>query len=106
MCKLIDPTEGSIRIDDLELEDANVFDWRSEIGYVQQDSTLFNDSIKASISYGTRICGDSHSLHHGSCLICSGWDSGKDGDTLVVQRKEVTFLKLCRCLINKMGLRT
>ena len=41
-----DPTEGQVRFDGIDLKDFDISSYRKRIGYVPQDSVLFNMSIK------------------------------------------------------------
>ena len=43
---LLSPEEGQILIDGVPLDDKNSFSWRNQLGYVAQDTFLFNDSIR------------------------------------------------------------
>ncbi len=47
---LLDPTEGRIVVDDLDLSELKRLAWRQQIGYVSQDATLFHDTIYNNIS--------------------------------------------------------
>jgi ABC-type multidrug transport system fused ATPase/permease subunit len=46
------PEQGKIFLGDRKIEDLDVKWWRSQIGLVQQDVFLFNDTIFKNISYG------------------------------------------------------
>lgn len=43
---LIKPLKGKITIDDISLSNNFITSWRNQIGYVSQDTFLFNESIK------------------------------------------------------------
>ncbi len=43
---LLKPLDGKVYIDNLPLDDKNIFQWRKSIGYVAQESFLFNDTIR------------------------------------------------------------
>jgi ATP-binding cassette subfamily B (MDR/TAP) protein 1 len=43
---------GSIKIGDKHLRDIDLHWWRSQIGFVQQDTFLFNDTILKNVEYG------------------------------------------------------
>jgi len=43
---LLKPSEGQIFINNLPLDDKILFQWRKSIGYVAQESFLFNDTIR------------------------------------------------------------
>ncbi|KAK2877091.1 multidrug-resistance transporter mdr5 [Arthroderma sp. PD_2] len=47
-----DPASGSITLDGVELKDLNVKWLRSQIGLVQQEPVLFNDTIYTNVLYG------------------------------------------------------
>jgi ATP-binding cassette subfamily C protein len=46
---LIKPDEGSITVDGEELVSEKVRSWRRLIGYVSQDTFLFNDTVRANL---------------------------------------------------------
>ena len=50
--RLHDPTRGAIYVDDADLRDVSVGEWRSLIGVVEQDPHLFNDTVYNNILYG------------------------------------------------------
>ncbi|MEM7108136.1 MAG: ABC transporter ATP-binding protein [Bacteroidota bacterium] len=50
--RMYDTTSGSIMIDNQKIEDYEVVNLRSQIGYVPQDVFLFSDSIYNNISFG------------------------------------------------------
>lgn len=49
---LLRPTDGRILVDDVDLSETDVLQWRRRIGYVPQESMLFSDTIRANISLG------------------------------------------------------
>jgi subfamily B ATP-binding cassette protein MsbA len=51
-CRLYDPLGGSISIDGLDIRDVSTSDWRRQISVVDQNTTLFNDTVANNISYG------------------------------------------------------
>jgi subfamily B ATP-binding cassette protein MsbA len=50
MVGLFRPTSGGIFVDGVPLEDLDILQWRKTIGYVSQDTFLFNASIQDNIS--------------------------------------------------------
>ena len=46
------PTEGTIRINQIDILELSLKDLRSHIALVSQDVTLFNDTVAANIAYG------------------------------------------------------
>ena len=53
MMGLLEPTEGTMRIDDIAVTDHNRSAWRRGIAQVPQDIFLFDDSIAANIAMAT-----------------------------------------------------
>jgi ATP-binding cassette subfamily B protein len=50
--RLMDPQEGEILLDGVPVRDLPLDVLRAEIGYVQQESFLFSDTIAANLAYG------------------------------------------------------
>jgi ATP-binding cassette, subfamily B, multidrug efflux pump len=50
--RLYDPQEGEILLDGIPVRDLALDTLRAEIGYVQQESFLFSDTIAANLDYG------------------------------------------------------
>ena len=50
--RFYDPTGGTIKMDGIDLKDVTFRSLRDQIGIVTQESILFNDTVKANISYG------------------------------------------------------
>jgi ATP-binding cassette subfamily C protein len=48
---LITPARGTVRVDDTVLDSSRVRSWRSQIGYVAQDTFLFNDTIRFNLAW-------------------------------------------------------
>lgn len=53
LCRLYDPTEGEILVDNIPMKDYDVHAYRRQIGYVPQDVFLFSDSIENNVRFGT-----------------------------------------------------
>jgi ATP-binding cassette, subfamily B, multidrug efflux pump len=51
--RLYDPQEGQILIDGVPIRELPLADLRREIGFVQQESILFSDTIAANLGYGS-----------------------------------------------------
>ncbi|WNJ90841.1 ABC transporter ATP-binding protein [Bosea sp. 685] len=50
--RLYDPSEGRVEIDGQDLRDLSLASLRSQIGVVSQDVVLFDDTVRANISFG------------------------------------------------------
>jgi ABC-type multidrug transport system fused ATPase/permease subunit len=50
--RLYEPTEGRITVDRVDLQDYDVTSWRHGIGFVSQDTFIFNASIRDNIAFG------------------------------------------------------
>lgn len=48
---LISPRSGAVLIDGVPLDDSSVASWRSQIGYVPQDTFLFNDTVRFNLDW-------------------------------------------------------
>ncbi len=53
LLRFYDPTEGHIYINEKELSEIDLKDYRRQISYVPQDVFLFSDTISNNISFGT-----------------------------------------------------
>ena len=51
--RFYDPTKGTVKMDGTDLTDATLKSLRDQIGVVTQEMLLFNDTVKANITYGT-----------------------------------------------------
>ena len=56
--RLYDAISGSVRIDGLDIKDADMFSLRRHIGYVTQDTYLFNGTVKANLLYANKDATD------------------------------------------------
>ena len=52
LLRAFDPTSGSITIDDIDLRDINLEEYRRSIGYVEQHVELFDKPLKYNILFG------------------------------------------------------
>jgi ATP-binding cassette subfamily B multidrug efflux pump len=52
LMRQFDPTDGTITVNDKQLQAINLFDYRNLTGVVPQDVFLFSDTIKANIAFG------------------------------------------------------
>lgn len=51
--RLLDPSSGSMVVDDQLIKDENKRDWQRSLGYVPQNIVLFDDTVAANIAIGT-----------------------------------------------------
>ena len=52
LMRLLDPSEGKIKVDGKRLDEINLTGWRNLLGYVPQEHFLFSDTIKNNIIFG------------------------------------------------------
>jgi ATP-binding cassette subfamily B protein len=52
LARMMDPTQGAVRIDGVDLRDTGLADVRGAIGYVPQDSFLFTDTWRENVCFG------------------------------------------------------
>lgn len=52
LLRFYDPQQGQVRIDDLDLRELRLRDLRGAIGYVNQQTQLFDDTVLENIRYG------------------------------------------------------
>jgi ABC-type multidrug transport system fused ATPase/permease subunit len=52
LCRVYDPTQGSIYVNGTELRDLNLEDWQNAIGILFQDFPIYNLTIRESIGIG------------------------------------------------------
>lgn len=50
--RFYEPNQGSIKFDDTELNDINLNNYRSQIGFVSQDSAIMAGTIRDNLTYG------------------------------------------------------
>jgi len=50
--RFYDPTEGTVRIDGVDIRDVTLESLRRQIGIVTQDTVLFDDTVRNNIAYG------------------------------------------------------
>jgi len=54
VCRFYDPDYGAILVDGVDIRGVNLRSLRGQIGFVTQNTVLFDDTIRANISYGRR----------------------------------------------------
>jgi ATP-binding cassette, subfamily C, bacterial len=55
---LLTPTTGRVMVDGKVLEAERISSWRAQIGYVAQDTFLFNDTVRANLLWACPEAGD------------------------------------------------
>ena len=71
ICGLFEPNKGTILIDNIELDKISIKHWRSQIGYVTQENTLLDTSIRENITLGDPNFTDenvTYALERAQCL--------------------------------------
>lgn len=106
--RLYDVQEGTISIDNNPIQDLNLNDLRSSIGYVPQDAFLFSDSIKENIKFGATDATDEEvtafakaaAVHNNIIDFKQGYDTvlGERGITLSGGQKQ--RVSIARALIG------
>jgi ATP-binding cassette, subfamily B, multidrug efflux pump len=56
--RLIDPSEGTVLLDGVDVRALRIADLRDQVGFVPQESFLFSESLRDNISYGRTEAGD------------------------------------------------
>jgi ATP-binding cassette, subfamily B, bacterial PglK len=49
------PTKGNIKVDGVTLDESNLQNWRSQIGYIPQQVYLFDGTISDNVSFGREV---------------------------------------------------
>ena len=63
LCRISDVNSGTISIGGENIKNVNLYDLRSAIGYVPQESFLFSDSIFNNIAFGKQECTEDEVIH-------------------------------------------
>ncbi len=56
LCRFYDTTGGTVRVDDTDVKDMDLYSLRQNIGMAMQDVFLFSDTIEGNIAYGRPDC--------------------------------------------------
>lgn len=51
LCRLYDAQNGTLKIDDIPIQDYDIHSWRQKISIVSQDITIFNDTVSNNIAF-------------------------------------------------------
>lgn len=92
LCRLIDPTSGSIKFGNDRLAALNLKQLRSHIGYVPQESFLFSDTIFNNIAFGHKNATELQVLDAAkSALIYDNIMTFKENFNTVVGERGITL---------------
>jgi ATP-binding cassette subfamily B multidrug efflux pump len=100
--------KGEIKIDDIKIEDINLFELRNQMAIVPQDAFLFSDTIEENIKFGKidaskeeieEVCKSVH-IHHNIITFKDGYQTmlGERGITLSGGQKQ--RVSMARALIK------
>lgn len=67
--RLFDPSEGKILVDGVDLKEFILFSWRQKVGYVPQDSVLFNMSIRENLIWSKDVATEEEI--HNACKMAN-----------------------------------
>ena len=110
--RMIDVSSGSILIDNQDIKNINLNDWRNQIGIVPQEVFLFSDSIQNNITFGKDQC-ETADIHQAAQMagvydsiiaFPNGFETllGERGITLSGGQKQ--RVSIARALIKKPSL--
>lgn len=68
---LLDPSQGKILIDGIDLQQINLDSWQRHLGVVSQDILLLNDSVAANISYGIGDNVSAQAIQNAAIAACA-----------------------------------
>ena len=88
ICRIYDPNNGSILIDNHNIQDINIEELRNSIGYVPQSTFLFSETIERNIKFGKEKASKSE-VENAAMNACLSNDIGffKNGyETLLGER--------------------
>ena len=107
--RLLDPTSGTILLDQKDLKSYNLDQLRAEIGAVPQDAFLFSETIKSNIKFGSKNASDDEivsaakmaDVHDNILSFPDGYDtqSGERGISLSGGQKQ--RVSIARALIKQ-----
>lgn len=91
MLRMYDPQSGSIKVNQTDLKEVNLEQFRSRIGYVPQDVFLFSDTIQNNINFGTVDKIDHAQLAADKAVILKEIESLPDGMETLIGERGVTL---------------
>jgi len=88
---MYDPQNGSIKVNQTDLKEVNLDQFRSRIGYVPQDVFLFSDTIQNNINFGSVDKIDHAQLAADKAVILKEIESLPDGMETLIGERGVTL---------------
>ena len=88
LLRLYDPVSGAIKIGDSDIKDVSIESLRNKIGIVNQETFLFDGSIRKNIAYGNKDCQEDGIIRAAEQSQCTEFISSlSDGyDTIIGER--------------------
>jgi ATP-binding cassette subfamily B protein/subfamily B ATP-binding cassette protein MsbA len=88
LLRLYDPAEGEIIVDNHNLRDLNLSDWRNQLSVVSQDTFIFNDTVMNNIRFGNLDATDEDIIEAARSANAHGFITDFDNgyETLVGER--------------------
>ena len=109
LCRIYDPSEGEILIDNLNIKKINIKELRNSIGYVPQSTFLFSETIEKNIKFGKENV-NKNELENAAVNACLSEDIKlfKDGYKTLLGERGVNLsggqkqrLAIARAIIKK-----
>lgn len=102
-----DPTEGKITVDGINLRDVDLNDYRRQVGYVIQDSALFNTTILENIRYGrpeasmeaVEVAAKAANAHDMIVALKEGYETKLGEDGINLSQGEKQRVAIARALL-------
>ena len=88
LLRLYDPVSGAIKIGDSDIKDVSIESLRNKIGVVNQETFLFDGSIRKNIAYGNKDCEENDIIRAAEQSQCTEFISSlSDGyETIIGER--------------------
>ena len=88
LLRLYDPVSGAIKFGDSDIKDVSIESLRNKIGVVNQETFLFDGSIRKNIAYGNKDCEEDDIIRAAEQSQCTEFISSlSDGyDTIIGER--------------------
>ena len=109
LLRLYDPVSGAIKIGDSDIKDVSIESLRNKIGVVNQETFLFDGSIRKNIAYGNKDCKEDDIIRaagQSQCTefissLCDGYDTiiGERGQKLSGGQKQ--RLAIARAIVRQ-----